>query len=50
VTTVAISDTTREKLGFLNNGNEKFGETIERLVNEEIGRKKIVIPDHLKGA
>jgi len=48
VTTVAISDSTREKLGYLNNGNEKFGDTVERLVNEEIGRKKITLPDHLK--
>jgi len=48
MTTVAISDPTREKLGYLNNGNEKFGETVERLIDEEIKRKKIVIPDHLK--
>lgn len=48
MTTVAISDSTREKLGYLNNGNEKFGETIERLVDEELGRKKITLPAHLK--
>jgi len=48
MTTVAISDTTREKLGYLNNGNEKFGETVERLIDEEILRKKITLPDHLK--
>ena len=48
MTTVAISDSTREKLGFLNNGNEKFGETVERLIDEEITRKKIALPDHLK--
>ncbi len=48
MTTVAISDSTREKLGYLNNGNEKFGDTVERLVDEEISRKKIPIPEHLK--
>jgi len=46
--TVAITVITREKLGFLNNGNEKFGDTVGRLIDEEIERKKIVLPTHLK--
>ena len=46
--TVAITVSTREKLGYLNNGNEKFGETVEWLINEEIIRQKIKLPEHLK--
>lgn len=42
--TVAIDDDTRYKLGFLNNGNENFGDTVKRLVDAEIKKLQIKIP------
>lgn len=42
--TVAISDEVRRKLGYINNGNENLGDTVERLVDAEIERCKIKIP------
>ena len=44
MTTVAIDDDTRYRLGFINNGNENLGDTISRLVQEEVKRQNIKIP------
>jgi len=44
--TVLIDEDTRYKLGVLNDGNENLGETVARLVDEEIQRIGIKIPKH----
>ncbi len=44
--TVLIDEETRYKLGVLNDGNENLGDTVGRLVDEEIERIGLKIPKH----
>ena len=45
---VAITDTSRKKLAYVKKPDEYLRDTIARLVDNEIARNNIELPDNLK--